>query len=141
MASSLLMERDSRKTWLLKVVVETEEEVPKMRTSTQVMEDWVWSRDWEVKVREGGGRGAGGAAESAANASVHLWRVAAAFFLAAAMSGPFSTARSALASSWPRVGRQEEREEEEVAAKEADAGEEAREERRGGDEREEREER
>ena len=117
------------------------DDASKMRTSAHLMDDWAWSRDCEMKVREEGGRGAGGAAASAANASVHFWRVAAAFFLAAAMSWPFSKARSLLALSWPLVGRREEREEEEEAAKEADAGEEAREERRGGDEREGREER
>ena len=94
------------------------------------MEDWTWPEDGGVKMQEGGGRGAGGAAASAARAASHLWRVASAFFLAAAVSGPFSIPRTLLALSWPGVGRREEWEEEEEAAEEAGAGEKAREERR-----------
>ena len=94
------------------------------------MVDRTWSEDVEVKVREGGGRGAGGTAASAARAASHFWRMASAFSLAAAVSLPFSILRTRSALSWPGVGRREEWEEEEEAAEEAGAGEKAREERR-----------
>ena len=94
------------------------------------MVDRTWPEEAEVKVREGGGRGAGGEATSATRAASHLRRMASAFSLAAAVSLPFSILRTRSALSWPGVGRREEWEEEEEAAEEAGAGEKAREERR-----------